>query len=88
MRILQLPQLSNIIFIHPARENQSLNPQLSQLSNIIFIHPARENQSFNPQLSQLFQPLYSVSKINWKKLRKLRVEAIILFRGMNKNYIK
>jgi hypothetical protein len=61
------------------------------LSNIIFIHPARENQSLNPQLSQLFQPLYSVSKINkinWKKLRKLRVEAIILFGGMNKNYIK
>jgi len=26
VRILQLPQLSNIIFIHPARENQSLNP--------------------------------------------------------------
>jgi hypothetical protein len=58
------------------------------LSNIIFIHPVRENQSLNPQLSQLFQPLYSVSKINWKKLRKLRVEAIILFGGMNKNYIK
>jgi hypothetical protein len=27
--------LSNIIFIHPARENQSLNPQLSQLLWII-----------------------------------------------------
>jgi hypothetical protein len=55
------------------------------LSNIIYIHSAKQNDSFNPQL---FQPLYSVSKINWKKLRKLRVEAIILFGGMNKNYIK
>ena len=58
------------------------------LSNIIFIHLSGEKTQFNPQLSQLFQPLYSVSKINWKKLRKLRVEAIILFGGMNKNYIK
>ena len=61
------------------------------LSNIIFIQFSREKLQFNPQLSQLFQPLYSVSKINkinWKKLRKLRVEAIILFGGMNKNYIK
>jgi len=48
------------------------------LSNIIFIQLSGEKSQFNPQLSQLFQPLYSVSKINWKKLRKLRVEAIIL----------
>jgi len=58
------------------------------LSNIIFIHLSGEKSRFNPQLSQLFQPFYSVSKINWKKLGKLRVEAIILFGGMNKNYIK
>ena len=60
-------RLFNIIFIHPARENQSLNPQLSQLLGIIqynFYSSLREKSRFNPQLSQLFQPLYSVSKIN------------------------
>ena len=45
--------LSNIIFIHPARENQSLNPQLSQLLWIIQFHSSNKNDSLNPQLSQL-----------------------------------
>ena len=131
LNFLNFCGLSNIIFIHPARENDSLNPQLSQLLWIIQFHPARENQSLNPQLSQLLwiiqynfystlrwkitvqpstfstfsTPLFSqqnqinqlekVEKVEgWSyhfvsfiRLRKLRVEALILAGKMNKKYI-
>ena len=52
LNFLNFCGLSNIIFIHPARENQSLNPQLSQLLGIIQFHLSGEKSRFNPQLSQ------------------------------------
>ena len=72
------------------RENQSLNPQLSQLLWNIqynFYSSLPWKITVQPSTFSTFStPLFSQQN-QLEKLRKLRVEAIILFGGMNKNYI-
>jgi len=70
--------------MHPAREKSQFNPQLSQLLWIIQYNFYSFHQPKSPPQPSSF----STGIWSFIRLRKLRVEALILAGKMNKNYIR